>query len=634
MCGIAGFISSPTVKSGPPQTKRMQKALKHRGPDGHGEFFSKQVSLAMRRLSIIDVEGGNQPLYNEDKSITIIGNGEIYNYLELQKELKNKGHKLSTKSDIETIVHLYEDFGKDCVKKLRGMFVFALYDKIRNLVMLSRDRLGEKPLYYTKIKNGIAFASEMKALLKIKGVDKTLDYDAIDQFFHFYYIPEPSTGFKSVRKLPPASSLIIDLKTMQLKKTKYWNAAKINANNNDDPAEKIRKKFSESCELTLRSDVPVGILLSGGLDSSSILSISAPKYKDTMKAFSIGYEGIPASDEREMAKKLSRKFNVEFLETELKDKEVVDHFPKLVYDADDPVADISSHALYSICRFARKNNIKVLLGGGGGDELFWGYPWTAHATRLTFDKYSSLNSNLVKLLRKRTTSLQKPKVFHKNIRPLSLLACPKNQLIFNDQRPGFRGAEYFISKLYQKKFSEKLTPYNSYKFLQWSGKHNELAIAKRNLDLIRNMFLLSNVIHLNDRMSMATSVELRSPFLDYKLVETVLSSKKALLGYKMPHKYWLKRAMMDILPNEVMGRPKRGFTPPVKRWLWGILKKYSHLLQGGFLENEGILDAKRLGALKHAWVGIPFYWYQVYQILVLEIWGREYVYGISPEEIK
>jgi asparagine synthase (glutamine-hydrolysing) len=609
MCGITGVITKKGESLDRVELKQMQASMTHRGPDGGGNNRSRRVGLYMRRLSIIDLQTGQQPMTNESGSVEMVANGEIYNYKDLVGNLKKKGHKFQTKSDIETITHLYEDLGIEFVKHLRGMFAIALLDKKRKVVYLIRDRMGEKPLYWTKTKNGVVFGSEMKTILKAKGVNKKLNYSGIDKYFHYYYIPEPETMFKYVHKLRAGSYLKIDLENMKHEEVCYWNPDEIEVTNTKDPSEEIRDTFAESCRLTLTADVPVGISLSGGIDSGAILAFSAPLYKDRMKAFSIGYEGTPPSDEREMARKLAKRFKVEFIEQELKTKDIVEDFPKLVWEGDDPIADIAGHGIKAVNSLARENKIKVLLGGIGGDELFWGYPWTGEAAKKTLERNLSWQSRLL---------------------------GRKQQMFFYDQNPGFTTAKNFTTKMYHKEFGTEFEERNSIEIMDCEGldlKDKEV-VGKKGLSLIREVWLKSNCIALNDRLSMAASVELRSPFLDYKLVETALGSHRNITSFDKDPKYYFKKAMKGILPNEVIKREKRGFTPPVGEWVKGINEKYIHLLSDGFLTKKNILDKKKISVLIKTWKTLPMYWYPIYQIILLEIWGREFVLGQNYEELK
>lgn len=600
MCGIVGIInfdnkridkqSSSSIKK---TLSSMQNSIKHRGPDGKGSFFYKNTGIAMRRLSIIDIKGGDQPLFNENKTIAIVGNGEIYNYLELQKELTQKGHILRTKSDIETITHAYEEWGLSCFSKFRGMFAISMIDIKNNKVIIARDKMGEKPLYFTQINNSYYFGSELKSLINIPKFDKTINFSAIDLFFHYYYIPEPQTPFLYVKKVKSGSYLEIDLETADINEVIYWDPTKIKTNIKGDPTKLIRKEFKKACEFSLRADVPIGIALSGGIDSGSILAVSAPKYKKRMKAFSIGYEGFQYSDEREMAKKLAKEFNVDFIEKEIKTKSVISHFPRLVWDTDDPIADIAAHSIYEVNKLARANGIKVLLGGNGGDEIFWGYPSTIDALNKSLKKQSFVES-----------------------------ITGGKKIRYNNPDP--KSVGLFIERLYSNKFKNSLTS-NYLSVIKNVNLKDKDLVINATLENLRNLWLKSNVITLGDRMSMAASVELRSPFLDYKLIELALSSKKNLSSFKDGQKVYFKKAMKGILPDEVLNRPKRGFTPPVATWIQGMLKKYGPLIKNGFLVKENIIDKTKINLISNLINEIPSY--TAYQLLVMEIWGRLYVYN-------
>lgn len=592
MCGIVGKISLKQNKTDISEVKKCQKTIAHRGPDGNGFFADGKVTLAMTRLAIIDVIGGDQPLFNEDKKIVIVGNGEIYNFIELRNNLVKNGHRFKSKSDIEIVIHLYEDEGIEGINKIRGMFALALYDQRKHKLFLIRDRMGEKPLYWSRTKTAIYFGSEMKAFTNIKGIDKSLNHRAIDKYFHHYYIPEPETIFNGIIKLLPGKIIEIDTNDLKVNEFTYWNPDEIKTKRKENPTKLVRDRLSDACELCLRSDVPVGIALSGGIDSGLILALLSRKQRQNLIAFSIGYKNVPTTDERWMAKKLADNLGIKFIDKEIDSNDVVKDFPKIIYIKDDPIADIAAYSLYSVCKLAHDNGVKVLLGGVGGDELFWGYKWVTEVT--------------------------KRNIKNKNI-------------LFYEATTGYKAADRLIKKLYQKSFKESLVEPRiddsrvKIKTLETSGRYSIKRICES--------WLVSDVITLSDRLSMASGVELRSPFLDYRLVETVLASKKIVKGFLKPYKYYLKKIAKNILPVEVLNRPKRGFTPPVGLWLWTYLNRYSKLLRGGFLVKYKILDPFRLNLILSFWFILPMFWYQIYQLLVLEIWGREYVMGQSPEKI-
>lgn len=601
MCGIVGIIEfNKQNKEDKKELMVMLEKIKHRGPDDEGQNTSKKILLGARRLAIVDLSGGNQPLYNEDKTIEIIGNGEIYNYTELQKSLAKKGHRLRSKSDIETAIHLYEDAEFDFVQSLRGMFALALYDRKNARVILARDRMGEKPIYYYSGQDKFIFSSELKGLIADKNIKKELNLDSINTFFYFNYVPEPETPIKGIKKLPAGHMMVINLIEQTIKTICYWNPKEISPNFRYDPTKRIGELLEEACKLTLRADVEVGISLSGGIDSGAILALSSKKYKDRMKAFTVGYEGKPPTDERDFAKMIAEKYDVEHFTAELKVQDMVNHFPQLVYDSDDPIADIAGHAIYSVSKLARANNIKVLLGGIGGDELFWGYHW------------------LTEVVKKNVFSLRKG----------------GNKLVTYQETPSFKRANLFLSKLYSREFRDNIHFSSPYGLLKSEkGIKSELGIARAGFDYIRDIWLLADCIALGDRLSMASSVELRSPFLDYKLVELAYSSQKNILSYKKQPKYWLKKALENDIPKYFLYRQKRAFTPPVAHWLIALLSKYIHLLSDGFLVQEKILSKNAVNAARLSWMFLPNLWISYYQLLVLEFWAREYVWGIDPEGI-
>lgn len=595
MCGIAGCINY-TGRVNPQKTTRMLETMVHRGPDSQGMWSDKYVSLGMRRLSIIDVQGGIQPLYNEDRSIIIIGNGEIYNYKQLNKLVRKNGHRPHTGSDIETIVHLYEDYGVACLKKLVGMFAFALYDTKKKQIILGRDRLGEKPLYYAQEKNDLYFASELKAIIKNVRHDQ-IDHDAINLYFHYYFVPEPRTLFPNIHKIPAGYYCQIDTQKNEIQMHKYWDVEK-REKDNANPIHDIKRMFQSSVKSALVADVDVAVALSGGIDSTAILATAAKLSSRQLTAFTVGYEGVPKQDERGLASIVAKKYHARHVQEELKARDVVTHFPQLVYDGDDPIADIAGYGIYSVAKLAHKQGIKVLLGGLGGDEIFWGYPWVRNVTQ---------------------QNVRSPSSYH-----------------FYDVITPFKDAERYIAKLTTKTFSAHIDTALPKNIFQPDQRlKNAHQHGRYSQDLIRDFWLISNCIAYNDRLSMAASVELRSPLLNHILVEYAYTNSKNVESFqKKTGKYWFKKAVRNILPPEIASAPKRGFQPPVAKWLFFIIMKYRRLLDDGYLVSVGILERSSVSKLKYTWLLNPFRWYSMYQLLVLEIWCREYVWGESVEKVK
>ncbi len=594
----------------------MLGTLVHRGPDGQGEYHDDQLVMGMRRLSIIDLQGGWQPLYNEDKSLVLIMNGEIYNYIELTEDLKKRGHIFSTHSDGEVILHLYEEEQEECLRHLRGMFAFALLDKNKGTVFVARDRMGEKPLYLYETGDAIYFSSEMKSLLASGQVPLELEPSAVNDYFHYQYVPEPKTPIKAVRKLPRAHYLKISLSDWKVAQYKYWDLEGVEPVEGD-PVELVRNELDTVCELLIRSDVPVGVALSGGLDSSAIAALAAKKYPGAMHAFSVGYPGRPINDERTAAKELADMLGMPFHEIELETSDLVKNFEKMNFHRDDPIADISGFGYYSVNKAAREQGIPVLLQGQGGDEVFWGYQWVNDAAeandkrrdkpRPTFKQF--VKTSLKDLFGRRSEAHSSVKGY----RP-----------VFHELAPDFHMALADIRNYYTETFIQALGDASAFDLFTFDKpwKYSDILITR----LICDTYLLENGIAQGDRLSMANSVELRLPFVDYKLVELVIGLRKthqANPDYRQFPKPWLRGAMEGILPDFIIDRPKQGFAPPVIEWHNELFKAYGGYLDGGYLVESGVLT-EEAGALlargpfpRGAIAPISF------KALVLEIWCRE-----------
>lgn len=639
MCGIAGIITrDPTTAAEIAGVRTANSGLEHRGPDGAGEFQDQHVLLAMRRLSIIDLTTGWQPLYNEDRTLALICNGEIYNFVELRRRLESLGHRFNTNSDCETILHLYEEHGRDCVQHLRGMFAFALYDTKRKRLLLARDRMGEKPVYLYETNGSLLFASEMKALLASGLVPFELDPSAINLYFHYQYVPEPLTPLKGVRKLDAACLLTVDVEQWKVDEHRYWrmeDAPPVEG----DPAKLIREQLETVGEIVVRSDVPVGIALSGGLDSSAIAALAARKYPGTMRAFSVGYPGGLENDERQDARALANHLGMPFHDIELTTSEMISFFPELVYLRDDPIADIAGFGYYSVMKLAREHNVPVVLQGQGGDELFWGYPWVRDAARQTARKGFLRDRSFISAL-PHYLELSLPTGISRyefwqwaqqggGLRPSWQnfqrdRATPANQAVFYDSTPEFSLAANRMGLLYAPQFREQLNGSRAAELFTplQADKNPEIAITK----LICDTYLRENGVTQGDRLSMASSIELRLPFLDYRLVETVIGLRKAHSDINEPPKARLHSAISDLLPDWVKKRPKRGFTPPVRDWHNELLKTYGHSMIDGFLTSQGVLN--HAGAQLLTTAKLPFDELAPlsFRALVLEHWCR----GMNP----
>jgi asparagine synthase (glutamine-hydrolysing) len=634
MCGIAGIISqAPTTPAEIAGVKRANSRLTHRGPDGSGEFTDDNVMLAMRRLSIIDLDGGWQPLYNEDRSLALVANGEIYNFVELRERLEGLGHRFNTHSDCETIVHLYEEYELDFVQHLRGMYAFALWDTKRQRLILARDRMGEKPLYLYETNGRVLFASEMKALLASGLVPFELDPTSVNLYFHYQYVPEPRTPLKGVRKIDAASLLIVDLDPWRIEERRYWRMEDAPALEGD-PATLIREQLETVSKIVIRSDVPVGISLSGGLDSSAIAALAARQYPGTMLAFSIGYPGSLANDERPDARALADELGMPFYDAELTTSDMVSFFPKLVYLRDDPIADIAGFGYYSVMKLAREHNVPVVLQGQGGDELFWGYGWVQDAAHASARKLQHTNNPIGTLpryvdldlpgglsrmqlgewahrlggLRRSWESLRRDRT------------SSPDQMVFYDLVADFRTSMAETRTIFSNSFREQMNGNTAMSLFTFDRPWPNIDVTLTRL--ICDTYLRENGVTQGDRLGMASSIEMRLPLLDHVLVETVIGLRKAHSDVDRPPKAWFKAALKDVLPESVINRPKRGFSPPVLEWHRALFAAHGASVRDGYLRQHSVLSEQGAQHLASGHFPTDNITPMSFKALVLEQWCR------------
>ncbi len=642
MCGIAGIISAGRLDGGVmARLERMSSLLRHRGPDSAGLHRSGGAALAVRRLRIIDIAGGDQPLFSEDSSLVLVANGEIYNYVELRAELEARGHVFRTHSDCETIIHLYEEAGAGCLARLRGMFAFALHDTKRGEVLLARDRMGEKPLYYSAGPSEFIFSSELKSLLAGAGGGRPeLEADAVNLYLHYQYVPEPLTPVKGVRKLPAAHCIKLRTGDLSYSLEKYWDMEDA-APAGGDPAELIRAAFDDLGRYIIRSDVPVGVALSGGLDSSAIACAAARHSPGGLTAFSVGYPGRPPCDERGQAESLARTLGLRFVSAELDTAGMAAAFPEMVRAADDPVADVAAYGYYSLSRLARENGVPVLLFGFGGDELFWGYRWARESLRRNFlkaglraggtlgrlplreaagllaavSKRGMLESPLAEIMRLRRNRAELRAKLTEN----------PDRFILWDENPDFKAAfrfkrEFCASGFLDSADDNKL--YAPFTTSDWSS------VPLKTCRFLMAPWNVSNSVVQGDRLGMAFSVESRLPFLDHRFVELVFGLRKTYPDdYRLGAKGWFKQAMKGLVPEDVLARTKTGFMPPREEWLKAVTARYGSLCPGGAVSAAGIMSADKLAGLFRDTGGEPGKLFFAYKLVLLEIWLRRVFNG-------
>ncbi|SDE90589.1 asparagine synthase (glutamine-hydrolyzing) [Rhodospira trueperi] len=619
MCGIAGSISSGADNDAG-TAAQLCALLRHRGPDGEGHFADDHVALSMRRLAIIDLEGAAQPIHSRDDRYVLVANGEIYNHVELRAEMAAAGVDFVTNGDVETILHAYAMEGEAGVSRLRGMFAFALWDRAQRRLVLGRDRMGEKPLYLVERPGGLTFCSELRALVAAGVAPVDLDPVSVHEYFHYSYVPEPRTPLKGVRKLPAGHLLTIDVDGWVVEQRRYWDLLScppIDA----DPASEIGRVLDETGRLIIRSDVPVGVALSGGLDSSIVAALAVRHADRPLTAFTVGYSGRPATDERDDAIALARHLDLPVQEIEINENAIPESFESLIAERDDPIADISGEGYRAVMRAARDADVPVLLLGQGGDELFWGYEWARRAVELAERKQRGEDVNSLLdtpapsgRLRRLLSSWRSA---HRSRPP----QAADDRLPFYDVAPVFRSAEGQVEQLYSKSWRQALAGVDPGALFRvprpWDRP--DLLVT----DLLCSTYLLENGMTQADRLGMSSSVETRLPLVDYRLAETVIGLRKAQRDDHLSAKSWLKAAAADLLPSWVLSRPKKGFTPPTDQWHRRIFDSLGGRLENGRLVSHQVLAAPAASQLSKG----PFPSQSVvplsFKALVLELWVRD-----------
>lgn len=624
MCGITGFITKEISDRAANEAllDSMCRVMAYRGPDEQGMTVEGRAAMGMRRLSIIDLAGGQQPIYNADNSKFIVFNGEIYNYRELRKELESRGYRFKTNSDTETILHAYEEYGTDCVRHLRGMFAFAIWDKNDESLYIARDRVGKKPLFYSHTRAGnFIFGSELKTLLTHGEISREIDHGALDAYLTFGYVPEQFCIFRDARKLAPGHFLVF--KDGRIRTQKYWDfdySGSSEIRSEEEYINALREKIRDAVKVRLISEVPLGAFLSGGVDSSSIVGLMSQVLDKPVKTFSIGFNE-DSFNELKYARIAAKHFNTEHHEFTLT-PDFVEIVDDLVWHFDEPFSDSSALPTYMVSKMAR-DFVTVVLSGDGGDELFAGY------TRYVIDRERSGLEKLPGALRRNVLRPVSQALPHgargKNYLYNASLDATERYIDsvsqFNTPRRGYLYSADFRAKLNGNfGLGEEL-------FKAFAGNVSSGSQVDRLLYLDSKTYLPGDILTKVDRMSMAASLEARVPLLDHELIEFVVGMPAELKLKGLETKYIFKKAMEGIVPREILYREKQGFGVPIGDWINAQLKDriYSDLTEQKTIERgyfdpgyiKTLLDEHRRGRRDHS--------HAVWVLWMLELWHRGYI---------
>jgi asparagine synthase (glutamine-hydrolysing) len=624
VCGICGKLNfDPANHVSDGLLKSMADAIYHRGPDDEGYYRSGPVGLGFRRLSIIDLNTGHQPISNEDGTVWIVFNGEIYNYQELRGDLRARGHVFKSQTDTEVIVHLYEEFGAACVEKLRGMFAFAIWDENQRQLLLARDRVGIKPLYYWLTEKTLVFGSEIKALLADPELQPEVAPEIIDRFLTFLYLPGEQTLLRNVSKLAPGHFLVARNGKVEIKQ--YWDLKFSPRPRTDAQAEaELVELFEESVRLHMIADVPVGFLLSGGLDSTAMLGFAVGKTDRPLSSYTLGFSSPGLIDERPYATLAAQRFGTEHHETTITSREFSDFLPQFAWHMEEPVCEPQAVALYYVSRLA-KNYVKVLISGEGGDEAFGGYQ--TYRGVLWLERLKSLLGPLAPMAARMAMQLNRATDTQKLRKYAPLFELPFGNYYYGRT---YAPEAYFNAEsgsLYSHDFSAHVNKTFSvepaHAFL-----HNGQAtsVLNRMLYVDTKTTLPDDLLLKADKMTMANSIELRVPLLDHKVLEFAASLPENFKVRGLTTKHIAKAALRNHVPKEILHRKKAGFPVPYEMWLRTELRGWlkdvlldRETQSRGYFQRQSIehLIAENASTGKHS--------KELLSLAVLELWHRSFL---------
>jgi asparagine synthase (glutamine-hydrolysing) len=623
MCGISGIYNFDGAPVARPQLQSMSDALSHRGPDGAGMLTQGPVGLAHRRLSIIDLGGGGQPLGNEDDSVQIVFNGEIYNFVELRAELQAAGHRFKTKSDTEVIVHAYEQWGADCVSHFNGIFSFAIWDARQQRLFLARDHLGVKPLYYFRANHQLVFASEIKSLLAHAACPRRVDTVALGQLFTFRYVPSPRTLFEGISKLPPGHSMMVTAAGLHIQR--FWNSLPVHRQAPREAAllDEYDALLQDAVKLQLRSDVPVGLFLSSGVDSAALLAMMRKELTGPIHTFTIGFEGGERSNETNDARALARDFSADHDELIVTARDYETYFERYMGDLEEPVGNESAAAFHFVSKLASQK-VKVVLTGQGADEPWAGYHrhWGVQLS----EAYRRL-----------------PRVLTQSVIKNAVMALPRNErlkrgvLALDESDTLTRFAKvysFFTPDMRAQLFHADVKGGAEYQSFEGRLALAHLQHDVRSLDPVSQMLYIDtranlpdDLLMVNDKMSMANSIESRVPYLDTRLVEFV-ESLPVHFKLRWGHgKYLHKKALERWLPQRVVNAKKKGFDNPMQQWLRERLRaRVDELLFSADSAVRRYFDMdylRRIVQLHQS--GRENYMRHIYLLMSFEMWHRRFI---------
>ena len=626
MCGITGYAAFNSTNTVDKKVlEKMVNIIFHRGPDESGIDIRNGVAMGMRRLSIIDLSGGSQPIYNEDRTVWTVFNGEIYNFHEIKKELQSKGHVFKTHTDTEVIVHGYEEYGSDFLKHLNGMFAIAVHDTVKNKRLLARDHIGIKPLYYAFNNKRIIFGSELKSILISGDIQPELDIDALGEFLSWEYVPGKSTLIKQIRKLEPGYFLEIDLNNPVCKPCMYWDIPLFEPQDNhssmDEWLEKIDWQLKKSTQMQLISDVPLGAFLSGGVDSSLIVSAMGGA-----KTFSIGFDD-PTYNELKWARKVAEHLHVNHKDEIIK-PDVLKLFEHLMFFLDDPIGDFSIFPTYLVSRLARKH-VTVALSGDGGDELFGGYEtYLAQYKARIFNRIPSfIRKGIIESIINNIKPTAQKKGLVNKVKRFIEGTYHDDQLSHARWRI-FVGEEMRKNLFSAESLNEIVSPPSQHieKLFNQAGNRGEL---NRSLYVDVKSYLCDNILTKVDRMSMAVSLEARVPYLDPDLVALAFQVPEKFKVTSKGTKIILKKLASKYVPYECVYRPKEGFSIPIKNWLMNEFRPLMEdLLNKNRIKRDGIFNPNTVERLKQEHLnGTANHSHILWSMIVFQDWKRRWLEG-------